>query len=138
MLKEYAEKYYFEQNYNCAETVLHAANECYGLGLDEKAMRLLAGCGGGIQIGSVCGALLGAVSVLSMKYVDTKAHESEDIKPAVSILTDKFREKLGSLLCRDIKPQQFQADGSRCMLTVLAACDAIEEVLDSYLPGKGQ
>ena len=34
MLRETAKKYYLEQNYNCAESVLRAANEEYGLGLD--------------------------------------------------------------------------------------------------------
>ncbi len=33
MLKDVADKYYFAQNYNCAETTLHAANEHYDLGL---------------------------------------------------------------------------------------------------------
>ena len=30
MLKDIIGKYYFEQNYNCAETILRAGNEYYG------------------------------------------------------------------------------------------------------------
>ena len=31
MLKDVYQKYYFEQNYNCAETLLRAANDYYDL-----------------------------------------------------------------------------------------------------------
>ena len=31
MLKDFFEKYYYEQNYNCAETMIRAANEYYDL-----------------------------------------------------------------------------------------------------------
>ncbi len=70
MLKDVAMKYYKEQNYNCAETILRAGNEYYGLELHDRDMILVGGFGGGIQSGNTCGAVLSAVSILSMKYVD--------------------------------------------------------------------
>ena len=45
----------------------------------------MLGCyGGGIQTGNTCGAILATFSVLSIKYVEKKAHESKDIKPVTS------------------------------------------------------
>ncbi|MFA5354803.1 MAG: C-GCAxxG-C-C family (seleno)protein, partial [Thermodesulfovibrionales bacterium] len=42
---------------NCAEKILHGANEVYDLGLDREALKLARGMGGGMGIESVCGAL---------------------------------------------------------------------------------
>ena len=55
MLKETAKKYYFEGNYNCAETIIRAANDFYGLKLNDRDMIMVGGFGGGMQTGSSCG-----------------------------------------------------------------------------------
>ena len=129
MLRDYAEQYYFDQNYNCAETLIRAANDYYDLGLDEKAMRLMAGYGGGMQTGNVCGTVLAAIGVFSEKYVETKAHESKDIKPVTQKFLRRFRETLnGSLLCKDLKAAYFEPE-KRCVHTVLMACDVLEQVI---------
>ena len=133
MLKDLADSYYFSQNYNCAETLIRAANDYYGLGLHDRDMILLAGFGAGMQTGNTCGTLLSAISVLSMKYVEKRAHESADIRPAATLLTRRFRERFGSTLCKDIKAQCFRPE-IRCQQTVHAACDILEAVLAEYQP----
>ena len=65
MLKDCYSKYYFDQNYNCAETLLRAANEYYGLHLHDRDMILVGAYGAGIQCGNTCGAVLAAAAVLS-------------------------------------------------------------------------
>ena len=131
MLKDAAKKYYIEQNYNCAETLLRAGNEYYGLRLGEREMTMVGAFGGGIQTGSVCGALLSACALLSLRYVEKRAHESTDIKPVVQQMIRRFEEKMGSTLCREIKPRVFRPD-VRCMDTVDAACDALEATIAAY------
>ena len=131
MLKDCVGKYYFDQNYNCAESVLRAANEYYGLGLHDRDMIIQAGFGAGIQAGMTCGAYLSAVSVLSYRYVQQRAHESADITPVVNLLLKTFLEKMGGIDCSDIKPRVF-VEGKRCLKTVEAACDAIEETIAAY------
>lgn len=131
MLKDYINKYYFDQNYNCAETILRAANEYYDLQLHDRDMILVGAYGAGIQTGNTCGAILSAAAVLSMKYVEAKAHESEDIKPVVQKMMRKFNAKYGSTLCMDIKAQSFKPE-YRCLKTVEAACDILEETISEY------
>lgn len=132
MLRDHVETYYFDQNYNCAEALLRAANDYYALGLDENALRLVAGFGGGMQTGNVCGTVLSAISIFSEKYVQTRAHESEDIKPVTQKFLRRFREALnGSLLCKDLKASYFEPE-KRCVHTVLTACDVLEQVMDDY------
>ena len=131
MLKDCFEKYYYDQNYNCAETMIRAANEYYDLKLHDRDMIMLGGYGARIQTGNTCGAVLAAASVLSMKYVEQKAHESKDIKPVTTALIREFNKRYGSVLCKDIKPQSFDPQ-YRCKKTIEAACDILEEVLSEY------
>lgn len=131
MLKDLLPKYYFEQNYNCAETILRAANEYYNLKLHDRDMILVGAYGAGIQSGNTCGAVLSAAAVLSMKYVEAKVHESEDIRPVVVKLMRKFNEKYGSTLCKDIKPQSFKPE-YRCRETINTACDILEDTIAEY------
>ena len=47
MLKERATYYYMEDGCNCAEAVLLAANDVYGLGLSDETAKVVGGFGGG-------------------------------------------------------------------------------------------
>ena len=131
MLKDYYDKYYFEGNYNCAETIIRAANECYELGLHDRDMIMMGAYGAGIQTGNTCGAILASAAVLSMKYVEAKAHESADIKPVTKKLLKKFREKYNSTLCKDIKAQSFRPE-YRCRMTIETACDILDATIEEY------
>lgn len=131
MLKDHLAKFYFDGNYNCAESVLRAGNEYYGLELHDRDMKLVGAYGAGIQTGNTCGALLGAAAILSMKYIEAKAHESADIKPVVTMLMEKFNAAYSSALCQIVKPQAFK-EGVRCLAAVETACDILEEVIKDY------
>ena len=131
MLKDLLPEFYFDQNYNCAEAILRAGNIYYNLGLHDKDMTMVGAYGAGIQSGNTCGAVLAAVAILSLKYVEAKAHESADIRPVVQRLMSKFNERYGSTLCKDIKPQSFKPE-YRCQKTIEAACDILEETIAEY------
>ncbi len=131
MLKDTFEKLYYDMNYNCAETLIRAANEYYDLGLHDRDMIAFGGFGAGIQTGNACGAILAAVSVLSMKYIEKNAHESKDIKPVTTEFIRRLNAEYGSILCKDIKPQSFQPD-IRCRATVETVCDVLEQVIAEH------
>ena len=94
-------------------------------------MIMLGAYGGGIQTGNTCGAVLAAASVLSMKYIEQKAHESKDIKPVTTEFIRRINGRYGSVLCKDIKPQSFDPE-HRCRFTVEEACDILESVIADY------
>lgn len=131
MLKEDLSVYYFDRNYNCAESLLRAANDYYDLGLDDNALMLVGSYGAGMQTGNTCGAILAASAVLSLMYIDEKAHESDDIKPVMEILMKHFEEEFGSTLCSNIKPQCF-VEGKRCLKAVETACDILQKTISEY------
>ena len=68
MLRKIANDFYMNQNYNCGECILRAANKAYDLGLDERALKLASGFGAGMGCGNTCGALSAAMSVLSLLF----------------------------------------------------------------------
>lgn len=131
MLKDVMLDYYLNQNYNCAETIIRAGNDYYNLGLHDKDMIMMGVFGAGIQSGNTCGAFIAAAGILSLKYVEAKAHESDDIRPVTQKLLRKFNERYSSILCKDIKPQSFNPE-IRCRKTIETACDILEEVLKEY------
>ena len=46
MLRDNVKKYYLEQDYNCAETILRCIDEEYGIGLTEDDFKLVSAFGG--------------------------------------------------------------------------------------------
>ena len=106
-LSEVIEKYYVNQNYNCAETLLHAANEYYDLQISEADMKMMAGFGGGMFVGSTCGAMVGCIAALSKMVIHTKAHEE----------------------CVELKPK-YNTTAKRCLPTCLMAGQALEKTLE--------
>ena len=82
MLKEQAARWYLN-GYNCAECIIHAANEQWQLGMSEADMRMVSGFGCGMQCGDVCGALSAAICVISRMTVRDKAHDCPALQPLV-------------------------------------------------------
>lgn len=134
MLADVAEKYYIEGDYNCAESVVLAANEMYGLGLDENAYQLLSAFGGGMGCGGVCGALAGALSVLGKVNVTGRAHATKGFRTLCSSCVLEIEKELGGRNCDQLKPVYFAAE-KRCLKTVRIACDVLERRLDAAKAG---
>lgn len=131
MLKDVAVKYYLE-GYNCAESIIRAGNEYYGLNLHENDMKMTAAFGGGFQIGDVCGALSGAACVISCKYVEVKAHDQkEELRAITQKLVLSFQKTLGSRLCAQIKPV-FHSKEMKCQKTVAKSAEVLEQVINEW------
>lgn len=130
MLVENIRKYY-KDGYNCAESLILAGNDTYNLGLDAKAAKLMAGFGGGCAIGNFCGALAGALGILSILTIGEKAHDTEGYGPVRAEFMAKYEEALGSYICNDLKAKyRTEADG--CLKT----CELTGEVLAAYIAEK--
>lgn len=95
----------FKEGYNCSQAVFAAYAEDYGMD-QELALRLAASFGGGMgRMREVCGAFSGMLLVAGL---ETGATEGKDVdgKKAnydlVQRLGDIFKEKNGSLYCREL------------------------------------
>ena len=111
---------------NCAEKILYAANEAYGLGLDPRALRLAAGFGGGLGCGLTCGALSGGAMALSCLFVRQRAHESGRIKA----LCGELAARLRGMLCHVNLIPANPVDGSGCVGGSRSVVERFQHILE--------
>ena len=94
----------FEEKYHCSQAVLGAFVEEFDL--DIKTALKLGGCfGGGMCKGEVCGACIGALMALGLKYgqceIDDLESRAKANEVAVAFL-EQFKTENGSYLCKDL------------------------------------
>lgn len=106
----------FIAGYNCSQAVFMAYTDLFDI--DEKlAKQISAPFGGGMgRMGEVCGALSGAFMSIGLRYPaddpGDKTAKAENYK-AVQRVAEPFRQKFGSIICRDlldVKRQKTQHD----------------------------
>ena len=95
----------FVGGYNCAQAM--AVAFCDVTGLDEKASaKMLSAFGGGMgRLREVCGAVSGMLFVLGYLYGYDSSEDDEtkaELYARVQGLAGQFREKCGSIICREI------------------------------------
>lgn len=97
----------FNNDYNCCQTVLRYACEKLGVA-EDTALRLAAGFGGGMRRGETCGCVTAALMALGMAYGSpTCETEKARFKEFVEEFESRFRNKNGSLLCRELLGMDF-------------------------------
>ncbi len=94
----------FAEKYHCSQAVLGAFAAEFGM--DTKTALKLGGCfGGGMCKGEVCGACVGALMVLGLKYgqceIDDLESRWKTNDVAVAFL-DRFKEENGSYVCKEL------------------------------------
>lgn len=94
----------FRKGCACSQAVLSVYSARFGLD-EDTALRLASGFAGGMRRAATCGAVTGGNMVLGL------AHAGEDcetmagrqtVYAAVRSLGDRFRDRNGSLDCRDL------------------------------------
>lgn len=121
-----------EEDLNCAEKILYAANREYNLGLDKSALKLAAGFGGGMAIGDKCGAITASIMVLGKIFVKNNAHESEKIKALTKELFDRYKEEMGSIDCEALK-EQYRTEELKCKNIIVKAAEILEDIIQREL-----
>ena len=95
----------FLSGYNCAQAVAVSFHQELGL-TEPQAARMVSAFGGGMgRMREVCGAVSGMLMVAGLLYgYDTPGDDT--VKKAhyalVQELSGKFREEVGSIVCREI------------------------------------
>ncbi len=100
----------FREGNNCSEAILRAFNTTLELGLNDEALKLAAGFGGGIgHAGCVCGALAASIMVLGALQGRRNKDESRDAAYSASEGFHKvFSEHFGVTCCRALNPHPFE------------------------------
>lgn len=124
-----ADDYMLKNDYNCAETMLHAANQAYDLGLSEEAMRVASAFGGGMGREDACGAMTGALMALGILRGTGKSHQDPRMGELRDEFVRRFEERFGSVECRCLKTTH--KDPVRgCAPITEGAAEILQEILD--------
>ncbi len=93
---------YFRNGLYCSEAIIKAFNQIYQLDLPDNAKKIATGFGLGLgEAGCACGAVTGAVAVLSAVAGRTKVYESDRVAQlAVKQLHDRFKARHKAICCR--------------------------------------
>lgn len=121
-----------KKKYNCSQAV--ACAFCDLVGTEEKAMfQIMEGYGlgmGGME--GTCGAVCGAIAILGMKN-STGNLENADSKASTyklsKQLVDSFKEKNGSVICRELKGVDTKEPLRSCDGCIEDAALILEEIL---------
>lgn len=118
-----------KEDLNCAEKILYGANQVYNLGLDDQALKMSAGFGGGMGIGNVCGALTASVMVLGLLFVKNNAHESSRIKTLTQELFITYRKEMQDINCGPLKAK-YRTDEIQCRNVIAKAADILDKIIE--------
>jgi C_GCAxxG_C_C family probable redox protein len=95
----------FEQGFSCSQAILAAYGD--GLGVPRgELLKLATGFGGGMaRMGHTCGAVTGAFMSIGLAYGKSVASDVEAREKTYAFIqefAEQFKEKHGSLMCRDL------------------------------------
>lgn len=123
-----AQGYGENEDFNCAEKILYGANHVYKLGLTPESLRMAAGFGGGMAIGSVCGTLTASIMVLSILFVKDKAHESSKIKDLTQELFMNYRQEMQEIDCDPLKAK-YRTEELKCRTVITKAAEVLDKII---------
>ena len=128
MLRDRIYDYYINKDFNCAESLLHAANDEYGFEIPKDAFKLVGGFGAGLGCGHTCGVLLSGVSAIGRACIEERAHKTEKLKGYCTDYVNAFTKELGSENCSELMAK-YKKEDVRCLNTVLMAADVLEKIM---------
>ena len=115
---------------NCAEKILYGANWAYDLKMSPESLKLAAGFGGGMGVGSVCGVISGAIMVLSHLYVTRNSHQNSRIKDLEKEFITKFNNFYVCTDCITLKEKYVDDCEIGCYYIILKAAEILDEIVE--------
>jgi C_GCAxxG_C_C family probable redox protein len=134
----------FQEGYSCSQALLSTFAPQFGLDR-ELALKVSGPFGAGMgRMGDTCGAVTGAFMVIGLLHGRTQAGDQETKEKAYALVTElanQFRQRNGSLACRDLlgcdlstpEGRQYAHDhglsATRCVDFVRDAAEIIDRML---------
>ncbi len=130
-------EYFYSGGLNCAESTLRCLIENGIIDAPPEAVRMMTGFGGGMQRGTTCGAVIGAVAALGWVTGRTEPEQSrQPSAEAVREFLRAFEDTFGTLNCRElqavyVKEHALKSEGMyrRCTVFVEKAIELVQDIL---------
>ena len=129
--------YFYKGGLNCAETTLRCLIEEGVINAPPETVRMMTGFGGGMQRGTTCGAVVGAVAALSWATGRTEPEQArEPSAKTVRAFLREFENSFGTLNCRElqaayVKEHALKSEGMyrSCTVFVERAIELVRDIL---------
>jgi len=132
---------YFSEGYNCAQSILASFGEDFSCD-EATCLRIASSFGAGMaRAQEVCGAVTGGLMAIGLALGERCAtpNEREAIYENAAAFMDSFKERFGSLLCRDLlgidlatpegRDKMAQRGHAACRAYVGGAAEILERML---------
>lgn len=123
---------YNPYHYNCAESILNAANDYYNLNLDKKTLNLITPFGGGMYTGDACGMVTGGLAVIGLIFAEDKPSDNVELKEITRLWIKRFKEEFKDTNCKRIKEKNHIKESQSCTHLILKAADILEDIIKEY------
>jgi len=123
-ISERVHELYWNDDVNCARTMLICLCELYDIRLEQQTLNSAIGLHGAGGFRAQCGLVEGALMFIGIHFSDKGKPES-DIVSLCYQYADEFTRRFGSLQCRDLRPGGFNPDDPPHLCEGLT-CAAIE------------
>lgn len=132
---------YHHKGFNCAQAVLASYTDLTGLS-EQASFDAVAGFGGGLQTGEVCGAIAGAVLTLGfLNPVDPQdpVGSKRSTGRLAREFQKRFRAKFGDLQCKALLKTKIETGDdtptahalgltNRCDILIISAMEILEDM----------
>jgi C_GCAxxG_C_C family probable redox protein len=134
----------FRGDFNCAQSILNAYCNKYGLDRNT-ALKLSSGFGGGMgRLQNTCGAVSGAFMVIGLRYgmgINDDTEARENTYQVIREFSNRFQEIYGSILCKELLDCDINTPEGKeyydrndffekkCLQFVKNAAEILEEIL---------
>ena len=132
MLLETTMKYYDKKyDLNCAECILVAVNEEYDLNISKETLMTMSAFGGGMAIGSTCGAATGAIAALGIMFTKERGHNRPHVREMTSKFLNEFNYRMNTLECINLKEKYYE-DAIRCSKIMRVSAEVLGNIIEEY------
>ena len=123
------EELYINKKYNCCRTVMSILSKKLNVDLSEDMQKLCSFYGGGIgRSGCVCGALIGALNIVALKYGELSDDPKNNAYKLANQIHSEFVKANESTCCK-VSRGDFSKPGKNCKEIIKSAILIAEEVI---------
>ena len=108
-IKDKVHYFYHEAGINCAVGTLMLLSDIFGVELNEQVYDSAMAMHGAGKYGAQCGILEGGIMFVSI-YSKQQGLSKKEITPMVYSWAALFEKKMGSLVCKGLRPYPFTAE----------------------------
>ena len=118
-------------HYNCAQAILHGANDYYNLTLDPKALKPIIPFGGCMCTENTCGMLTGGIATIGVLFAEDMPTQNLKLKEITRYWIKQFESEFKNINCSLIIEINLISDEG-CANLILKAADILEGVVEKY------